>query len=129
MINTERMVYCFCEMVAIPSESPDDQEFVSYLDKLFVKEGYKTQKDSFGNLIVKIPAKKSIGPPQEVPGPTEVPGPFEVTLDQWRTIVAGQRISIRSNGTYATTSFDLQKQLDAFIEKNRTLDASIKGAR
>jgi hypothetical protein len=82
-----------------------------------------------GKKRAKIPAKKSIGPPQEVPGPTEVPGPFEVTLDQWRTIVAGQRISIRSNGTYATTSFDLQKQLDAFIEKNRTLDASIKGAR
>jgi hypothetical protein len=67
--------------------------------------------------------------PHEVPGPTEVPGPYEVTLDQWRTIVAGQRISVRSNGTYATTNFDLNKQLDAFVEKNRALDQETKDAR
>ena len=73
--------------------------------------------------------EKPLEAPHEVPGPTEVPGPYEVTLDQWRTIVAGQRISIRANGTFATTEFDLNKQLDAFIEKNRALDAEIKGAR
>jgi hypothetical protein len=68
--------------------------------------------------------------PHEVPGPTEVPGPYEVTLEQWQTIVAGQRISIRSNGTYATESFDLKKQfIDAFVKKNRALDAEINGAK
>jgi hypothetical protein len=76
-----------------------------------------------------IPEQNSAQPPHEVPGPTEVPGPYEVTLDQWKTIVAGQRISIRSNGTYATSSLDLEKKLDAFVEKNRALDAEIKGAR
>ena len=61
---------------------------------------------------------KNLEAPHEVPGPTEVPGPYEVTLDQWRTIVAGQRISIRPNGTFATIKFDPTQQLDAFIEKN-----------
>ena len=69
------------------------------------------------------------GGPIEVPGPTEVPGPYEVTLDQWRTIIAGQRISIRSDGRFSTESFDLKKKLDAFVEKNRALDSEIKGAR
>ena len=73
--------------------------------------------------------EQSFEEPHEVPGPTEVPGPYEVTLDQWRTIVAGQRISIRANGTFATTEFDLNKQLSAFIQKNRALDAEIKGVR
>lgn len=81
-----------------------------------------------GKKRVQMPQEVS-GAPHEVPGPTEVPGPYEVTLDQWRTIVAGQRISIRSDGKFSTESFDLQKQLDAFIEKNRALDAQIKGAR
>ena len=72
--------------------------------------------------------KEQAGKPHEVPGPTEVPGPYEVTLDQWRTIVAGQRISIRANGRYATTTFDIKKKLDAFVEKNRALDALIKDA-
>ena len=67
--------------------------------------------------------------PHEIPGPHEVPGPYEVTLDQWRTIVAGQRIKVRADGKFSTESFDLQKQLDAFIEKNRALDSAIKGAR
>jgi hypothetical protein len=68
--------------------------------------------------------------PHEVPGPVEVPGPYEVTLEQWKTIVAGQRISIRSNGTYATESFDLKKQFfDAFVKKNRALDDEINSAK
>ncbi|MBN1308695.1 MAG: FecR domain-containing protein [Chitinispirillaceae bacterium] len=82
-----------------------------------------------GKKRVHLPDNKITQAPHEVPGPTEVPGPYEVTLDQWRTIIAGQRISIRSDGTYATTDFDLNKQLDAFIEKNRSLDAQIKEAR
>ena len=38
------------------------------------------------------------GEPTEVPGPEEVPGPYEVTLEQWRSIVAGQQISVRTDG-------------------------------
>lgn len=78
---------------------------------------------------VKKTGKNSYGAPHEVPGPEEVPGPYEVTLEQWKTIVAGQRIRVRADGKFATESFDLQKQLDAFIEKNRAFDAQIKGAR
>jgi hypothetical protein len=82
-----------------------------------------------GKKRVQQPEVSGDGAPHEVPGPSEVPGPYEVTLDQWRTIIAGQRISIRSDGKFSTETFDLRKQLDAFIEKNRALDAKIKGAR
>ena len=58
MINTQRLIDTFCEFVKIPSESPNDQEFIAYLEKFFGKmEGAKTKKDSYGNLIVKFPAK------------------------------------------------------------------------
>lgn len=67
--------------------------------------------------------------PQEVPGPHEVPGPFEVTLDQWRDIVAGQRITVRKDGRFAIADFDPEKEVNAFIQRNRALDARIKGAR
>jgi hypothetical protein len=67
--------------------------------------------------------------PQEVPGPHEIPGPFEVTLDQWRDIVAGQRITVRKDGRFAIADFDPEKEVNAFIQKNRALDARIKGAR
>jgi len=82
-----------------------------------------------GKKRASVKEKNSIVAPHEVPGPTEIPGPFEVTLDQWHTIVAGQRISIHSNGTYATTAFDPDKQFDAFIKKNRALDKEINDVR
>jgi hypothetical protein len=75
-----------------------------------------------------LPPENSISTPHEIPGPTEVPGPYEVTLDQWKTILAGQRISIHSNGTYATSPFQLKEKFDTFVEKNRALDNEIKGA-
>ncbi len=60
MINTQRLIDTFCEFVKIPSESPNDQEFIAHLEKFFGKmEGAKTKKDSYGNLIVKFPAKNS----------------------------------------------------------------------
>lgn len=67
--------------------------------------------------------KEMIGEPQEVPGPEEVPPPFEVTLEQWKMIVAGQRISVRADGKYATSEFDLQSDIDSFVQKNRFLDS------
>lgn len=58
-MNSDRMIKTFCELVKIPSESPDDKEFIAYMEKLLNKEGGKTHIDSFGNLIAKFPAKNS----------------------------------------------------------------------
>jgi tripeptide aminopeptidase len=58
-VNVDRMVKTFCELVKIPSESPDDQKFIDHLEGLFKKMGGNTKKDSYGNLIVKFAAKNS----------------------------------------------------------------------
>ena len=62
--------------------------------------------------------------PSEVPGPEEIPGPYEVSLSQWKTIVAGQKISVRNDGRFASESFDMKKVSDEFIGKNLELDRS-----
>ncbi|MBN1578972.1 MAG: FecR domain-containing protein [Chitinispirillaceae bacterium] len=108
------------QMQSLPDSSADVTVFDGKVAVGLSEEGKKRTH---------VADRKIAEAPHEVPGPTEVPGPFEVTLDQWRTIIAGQRISIRSNGTFTTTDFDLNKRLDAFIEKNRALDAKIKDAR
>ncbi len=58
-MNTERLISTFCELVKIPSESPDDKEFISYVEKFLKIEGSKTKIDAYGNLIVKFKAKNS----------------------------------------------------------------------
>ena len=58
-MNTERLISTFCELVKIPSESPDDQEFISYIDKFLKIEGAKTKLDTYGNLIARFKEKKS----------------------------------------------------------------------
>jgi tripeptide aminopeptidase len=58
-MNIDRLITTFCELVKIPSESPEDREFVAYMEELLKKEGAKTQKDDYGNLIAKFPAKNS----------------------------------------------------------------------
>ena len=59
-VNMDRFVKTFCELVKISSESYNEKEFVGYLEGYFGKmDGVKTKKDSYGNLIVKIPAKNS----------------------------------------------------------------------
>ncbi|MFH1223097.1 MAG: M20/M25/M40 family metallo-hydrolase [Pseudomonadota bacterium] len=58
-MDTQRMLNTFCELVKIPSESPDDHEFIKHMDELLKKEGAKTQKDAYGNLIAKFEAKNS----------------------------------------------------------------------
>lgn len=58
-MDSKRMIDIFCELVKIPSESPNDKEFVAYMEKLLKKEGAKTVKDAFGNLIATFPAKGS----------------------------------------------------------------------
>jgi len=58
-MNTERLISTFCELVKIPSESPDDQKFLSYVEKFLKIEGSKTKFDAYGNLIIKFKAKNS----------------------------------------------------------------------
>jgi len=58
-VNVNEMLSTFCELVKVPSESPDDQKFIEYLDGIFKKLGGKTAKDSYGNLITKFDAKNS----------------------------------------------------------------------
>jgi hypothetical protein len=64
--------------------------------------------------------------PVEVPGPEEVPGPYEVSLQEWKSIVAGQRISVRNDGKFAQEEFDTAAaaRTDAFVKKNRQMDAA-----
>jgi hypothetical protein len=65
--------------------------------------------------------------PTEVNGPEEVPGPYEVSLEEWRMIVANQKISVRKDGRFAQTQFDPQQaQQDAFVKKNLELDKKIE---
>lgn len=58
-MNSKRLISTFCELVKIPSESPNDREFISYVEKYLKIEGAKSQLDSYGNLIVKFPALNS----------------------------------------------------------------------
>jgi len=53
----ERMIEHFMEMVRIPSESGNEAEFIEYLIPKFEQLGGKAQKDDYGNLVVKFPAK------------------------------------------------------------------------
>jgi len=58
-VNVDRLVNEFCSLVKIPSESPNDHEFINHLEGLFNKLGGEAKKDSYGNLIVKFAAKNS----------------------------------------------------------------------
>jgi hypothetical protein len=65
--------------------------------------------------------------PVEVPGPEEIPGPYEVSLEQWRTVVAGQKIAVRNDGKFAQSKFDAQAAAakTAFVKKNLELDQEL----
>jgi len=54
---SKRMVEHFMEMVQISSESGEEAEFINYLVNEFIKIGGVAEKDSYGNLIAKFPAK------------------------------------------------------------------------
>lgn len=67
-----------------------------------------------------------VNQPVEVPGPEEIPGPFEVSLEQWRIIVAGQKISIRVDGKFAQGKFDMKAAAEEkFVKKNLELDKEL----
>lgn len=69
---------------------------------------------------------KHVEQPVEVPGPEEIPGPFEVPLEQWRDIVAGQKISVRVDGKFAQEKFDMKAAAEEkFVKKNMDLDKEL----
>jgi tripeptide aminopeptidase len=51
------MIKQFMEMVQIASESGEEAAFIDYLLEEFKKIGADAQKDNYGNLIAKLPAK------------------------------------------------------------------------
>jgi len=53
----ERMIEQFMEMVRIDSESGNEGKMIDYLLKEFAKIGASTAKDSYGNMIARLPAK------------------------------------------------------------------------
>ncbi len=68
--------------------------------------------------------------PVEVPGPEEIPGPFEVSLEQWRDIVAGQKIDVRPDGKFKQEKFDLAAAaMGKFVKKNEALDKEMAGEK
>lgn len=58
---SERMINQFFEMVKIDSESGNEAAFIEYLHKTFSALGADCTKDSYGNLIAKLPAKNCAG--------------------------------------------------------------------
>jgi tripeptide aminopeptidase len=58
---SERMVRQFMEMVAIDSESGEEAQFIDYLDGELTRLGGASQKDAYGNLIARFPARKCAG--------------------------------------------------------------------
>ncbi|MDQ1352463.1 MAG: family metallo-hydrolase [Acidobacteriota bacterium] len=58
---SERMIKQFMEMVQIASESGEEAAFIDYLLEEFKKIGADARKDSYGNLIAKLPAKGCTG--------------------------------------------------------------------
>ena len=58
---SDRMVKQFMEMVQIDSESGHEAEMIDYLYKEFSNMGADVTKDSYGNLIARLPAKGCSG--------------------------------------------------------------------
>ena len=62
MIDEQRLIRSFFEMVQIPSESGEEAEFINYLKDRFQTELKATCKiDSYGNLIAQISGKNCTG--------------------------------------------------------------------
>ena len=77
---------------------------------------------------LEVEKKKSVKTekPVEVPGPEEIPGPYEVSLEQWRTIVAGQKISVRTDGKFAQEKIDMTaEEKMKFVKKNLAMDKEL----
>jgi hypothetical protein len=99
---------------------PDSATYVAVFDgKVAVGPS-----DSLKKKIEATKPPKQAGAITEVPGPEEVPGPYEVSLEAWKTIIAGQRITVRNDGKFSQEKFDMKKAgaTDAFVKKNQELD-------
>lgn len=71
-------------------------------------------------------AATKVEKPVEVPGPEEIPGPYEVPLEQWRTIVAGQKIAVRPDGKFAQQKMDMQAtEKEKFVKRNLAMDKEL----
>lgn len=57
----ERMINQFMDMVKIDSESGEEEKFIDYLLQEFTALGATATRDSYGNLLAKIPAKNCDG--------------------------------------------------------------------
>ena len=53
MINKERLINTFCDLVQIDSPSGEEENVALFLIDFLEKLGLKTQRDSYGNLIAK----------------------------------------------------------------------------
>ena len=60
MINKERLIKNFCDLVQIDSPSGEEENVALFLIDFLENLGLKTQRDSYGNLIA-----KSSGKPQQ----------------------------------------------------------------
>jgi FecR protein. len=82
--------------------------------------------DELKKKIEKAKPAAHVDEPVEIPGPEEIPGPFEVPLEQWRDIVAGQKISIRTDGKFAQEKFDMKVAAEEkFVKKNLEMDKEL----
>lgn len=62
-MDTGRMTTQFMEMVRIDSESGDEARFMAWLTPRLEEIGADVQLDAYGNLIAKLPAKRSSADP------------------------------------------------------------------
>ena len=51
MINADRLVKSFCEMVKIDSPSGEEEDMATYLETKLTSLGFQTVRDDYGNLI------------------------------------------------------------------------------
>ena len=57
---TDRLIDDFCEFVRIDSESGEEARFLAYLEQRFTRDlGAECVRDSYGNLIARVPAAVS----------------------------------------------------------------------
>jgi tripeptide aminopeptidase len=58
-MNKERFIKNFTDFVKIPSESSNEEEFLKYFEGFVKNLGGTSERDSYGNLIARFPAKNS----------------------------------------------------------------------
>lgn len=65
-----------------------------------------------------------VGPPRDVPGPTDVAGPQDVSMEEWLEIIkAQQQITIRPDGTYQKSEFDMEEDAKSdWVQWNKKRD-------